>query len=65
MSIQSDRITNQPLGLSPALAADGACAAVSRKPWATPTVITGEMEDAEGGPAGAADGGPGAGASLS
>jgi hypothetical protein len=41
MSMQSDRVTNQPLGISPALEADVSLAAVSRKPWTAPTVITG------------------------
>jgi hypothetical protein len=43
MSTQSDRATHLPLRMSLAMEA----AAVSRKPWATPTVIKGELEDAE------------------
>jgi hypothetical protein len=56
MSIQFDRITNRSLATSPALEADGECAAVSRKPWATPTVITGSTAlDTESAAGGAAD----------
>jgi hypothetical protein len=53
MSIQSDRTTNQPLGTPLAFEAEAA----SRKPWATPTVIEGELVDAELNLAGASDGG--------
>jgi hypothetical protein len=49
MSIQSVSTTNRPLGASALFEAHGPLAAVSRKPWATPTVIKGEMDDAENG----------------